>query len=186
MVLEFTEDKNCAYLANQYMLGDGLLVAPIFNEDSMAEYYLPEGTWTNYLTGEEREGGKWYREKQGYLSIPLYVKEGSIVAEGAHNENAVYDYADGVTFRVYRVKDGQELSAVVYDGEAREAASVKVQRTGDTCKVIVTNDRPCTVRLMNVTEPASVAGGTFMKEYHMNNKDLVLTFEGSGEAVVKF
>lgn len=186
MVLEFTEDKNCAYLANQYMLGDGLLVAPIFNEDSMAEYYLPEGTWTNYLTGEEREGGKWYREKQGYLSIPLYVKEGSIVAEGAHNENAVYDYADGVTFRVYRVKDGQELSAVVYDGEAREAASVKVQRTGDTCKVIVTNDRPCTVRLMNVTEPASVAGGTFMKEYHMNNKDLVLTFKGSGEAVVKF
>ena len=28
---------------NQYMLGDSLLVAPIFNEDSMAEYYLPEG-----------------------------------------------------------------------------------------------------------------------------------------------
>ncbi len=41
----------------------------------MAEYYLPEGTWTSLLTGEEKEGGKWYREKHGYLSIPLYVKE---------------------------------------------------------------------------------------------------------------
>lgn len=41
MVLEFTEDKNCAYLASQYTLGDSLLVAPIFNEEGMAEYYLP-------------------------------------------------------------------------------------------------------------------------------------------------
>ena len=38
MVLEFTEDRNCAYLASQYMLGDSLLVAPIFNEDGIAEY----------------------------------------------------------------------------------------------------------------------------------------------------
>ena len=52
MVLEFTEDKNCAYLATQYMLGDSLLAAPIFRDDSIAEYYLPEGTWTSLLTGE--------------------------------------------------------------------------------------------------------------------------------------
>ena len=60
----------------QYMLGDSLLAAPIFRDDSIAEYYLPEGTWTSLLTGEVKEGGKWYTEKHGYLSIPLYVKEG--------------------------------------------------------------------------------------------------------------
>ena len=86
------------------MLGDSLLAAPIFR-DSIAEYYLPEG-WTSLLTGEVKEGGKWYTEKHGYLSIPLYVKEGSIVAMGARNDNAVYDYADGVTFRAYALKDG--------------------------------------------------------------------------------
>ena len=56
MVLEFTGDKNCSYLATQYMLGDSLLVAPIFNDKSMAEYYLPEGTWTSLLSGEVKEG----------------------------------------------------------------------------------------------------------------------------------
>ena len=76
------------------MLGDSLLAAPIFRDDSIAEYYLPERTWTSLLTGEVKEGGKWYAEKHGYLSIPLYVKEGSIVAMGARNDNAVYDYAD--------------------------------------------------------------------------------------------
>lgn len=62
------------------MLGDSLLVAPIFNEDGIAEYYLPEGHWTSLLSGDVKEGGRWYKEKHGYLSIPLYVREGSIVA----------------------------------------------------------------------------------------------------------
>ena len=39
----------------QYMLGDSILVAPIFREDSMGEFYLPEGTWTHLLSGERRE-----------------------------------------------------------------------------------------------------------------------------------
>ncbi len=159
MVLEYTEDKNCQYLATQYMMGDSLLVAPIFNADSMAEYYLPAGTWTNYLTGEEREGGKWYSEKHGYLSIPLYVKEGSIVAEGAVNTTAVYDYAENVNFKVYRVADGQTVSTVVYDGDAKEETKVSVTRTGSTYKIKVEGSKPCTVTLVNVAESVAFAQG---------------------------
>lgn len=187
MPLEFPEDRNCSYIATQYMLGDSLLVAPVFNEDSMAEYYLPEGIWTNYLTGEEREGGKWYREKHGYLSIPLFVKEGSIVAIGAHNENAVYDHADGVTFKVYRVKDGQTLSSVVYDDNANAVSELSITRSGNTCKLKVTAGKPCTVKLMNVTSPVKVAGGDHAHQYLMENgRNLAIAFEGSGEAEVLF
>lgn len=187
MPLEFPEDRNCSYLATQYMLGDSLLVAPIFNEDSMAEYYLPEGIWTNYLTGEEREGGKWYREKHGYLSIPLYAKEGSIVANGAHNENAVYDYADGVTFRVYRVKEGQTLASAVYDENANETSRVTVTRSGNTCKIGVTAGKPCTVELMNVTRPIKVLSGGQEQQCRMKDgKHLTISFAGSGEAEVLF
>lgn len=187
MPLEFPEDRNCAYLATQYMLGDSLLVAPIFNEDSMAEYYLPEGIWTNYLTGEGREGGKWYREKHGYLSIPLYVKEGSIVANGAHNENAVYDYADGVTFRVYRVKEGQTLNSFVYDENAGAASQVSVTRNGNTCRIKVTAGKPCTVKLMNVTQPVKAADAERELPYQMEDgKHLTISFAGSGEAEILF
>ncbi|MDE7009406.1 MAG: alpha-xylosidase, partial [Lachnospiraceae bacterium] len=79
MVMEFTGDKTCHYLDKQYMLGDNLLAAPIFNDQSIAEYYLPKGTWTDFFTGEVKEGGCWVNEKHGYLSIPLMVKENSIV-----------------------------------------------------------------------------------------------------------
>ena len=67
MVMEFTEDKTCHYLDKQYMLGDSLLVAPIFNDQSMAEYYLPKGVWTDFFTGEVKNGGQWITEKHGGL-----------------------------------------------------------------------------------------------------------------------
>ena len=46
MVLEYERDPICAYLDKQYMLGDNLLVAPIFNDKGQASYYLPKGTMT--------------------------------------------------------------------------------------------------------------------------------------------
>lgn len=42
MVLSYTNDKMCNYLDKQYMLGDSLLVAPIFNDEGIGEYYLPK------------------------------------------------------------------------------------------------------------------------------------------------
>ena len=43
MVMEFDRDPAARYLDMQYMLGDSLLVAPVFREDNEVEYYLPEG-----------------------------------------------------------------------------------------------------------------------------------------------
>jgi alpha-D-xyloside xylohydrolase len=73
MVLEFPDDLTCRYLDMQYMLGSALLVAPIFNPNGEANYYLPEGEWRNLLTGETAQGEGWRKEKHAYLSVPLWV-----------------------------------------------------------------------------------------------------------------
>ena len=182
MVLEFTEDKNCAYLATQYMLGDSLLAAPIFRDDSIAEYYLPEGTWTSLLTGEVKEGGKWYTEKHGYLSIPLYVKEGSIVAMGARNDNAVYDYADGVTFRAYALKDGIKAETVVYGTENEKEASADVVKNGTSYEITVESKKASKVALMNVGAPKQVNGAS----YTQDGENVIVEFHGDGKAEVVF
>lgn len=181
MVLEFTEDKNCAYLATQYMLGDSLLVAPIFNENSMAEYYLPEGSWTDFLTGEVREGGRWYRERHGYLSIPLYVRENSIVAVGQRDDNAVYDYAEGVNFRVYGLKEGCSAETAVYGVTNERETAVQVAREGEHYCVSVTGGRQCSVRLMNVGSPVRVTGADWQL---VDGKHVELIIEGSGTVEV--
>ena len=47
MVLEFPGDRSGFDADTQYMLGDALLVAPVFTADGTVEYYVPEGQWTS-------------------------------------------------------------------------------------------------------------------------------------------
>lgn len=136
MVLEYTDDPTCAYLDKQYFLGDSLLVAPIFNDKSMAKFYLPEGKWTNYFTGEVKEGGKWYRETVPYTEIPLYVKPGTLLALGA-KEQAVYDYEDNVTLKLYELTDGKSASTVVYGQDRTKRLEASVTRNGDSYQISV-------------------------------------------------
>lgn len=180
MVLEFTEDKNCAYLASQYMLGDSLLVAPVFRADSIAEYYLPAGRWTSLLTGEVKEGGRWYTEKHGYLSIPLYVREGRIVALGAENDGPVYDYADGVSFLVYELQDKKQAETLVYSAGNEKEASAAVTREGGTYEITVESGKPGRVVLVNAGKPQQVS----ITDYHMDGENLVLPYAGGKKETI--
>lgn len=77
-MFEFPDDPACHTLDRQYMLGPSLLVAPVFHE-SEVEYYVPEGTWTNLLTGGTVTGPGWRRETHGFHTLPLLAKEGAII-----------------------------------------------------------------------------------------------------------
>jgi alpha-D-xyloside xylohydrolase len=156
MVLEFNDDRTCCYLDKQYMLGDTLLVSPVFNDKGIAEYYLPEGRWTNYLTGEEREGGKWFKEYHDYMSIPLYARPNSIVAVGAVDTDCEYDYAADALYKVYALDDGATASTVIYDGTANKDGSVTVTRNGDSYTIKADINKPCRVQLVNVKDSITV------------------------------
>ena len=110
------------------MFGDSLLVAPIFNEEGIAEYYLPQGTWTNLLSGKIVEGGGYYTEYYDYMSIPCFVKENSIIAMGAVNSTPEYDYVNEVMLAVYGLSDGATAATCVYNMEAKKELTVSVSR----------------------------------------------------------
>ncbi|QNU68449.1 alpha-xylosidase [Ruminiclostridium herbifermentans] len=151
MVLEFTEDRNCHYLDKQYMLGDALLVSPIFNSNSMAEYYLPEGIWTNFFTGEKVEGSKWIKEKHSYLSIPLMVRENSIIAVGAHDDRADYDYGDGVQLRVYQLVEGKTAETVVYNMDGTKDLEASILKKDGKITVRVKAKKAYSICFVNET-----------------------------------
>ncbi|MCH5262860.1 MAG: alpha-xylosidase [Lachnospiraceae bacterium] len=175
MVLEFTEDKNCSYLDKQYMLGDNLLVAPIFNDESIGSFYLPKGTWTDFFTGEVLTGGDWYERKYDYLHLPLMVRENSIVAMGSHDDKPDYDYADGVELRVYALVDGKTTETTVYDMNQNAALHVSVVKNGTKITLQSDgNDKPYTVRLVNVQ--AQSATGASVQAV---GNDTVLTLENN-------
>lgn len=137
MFLEFPEDLTCETLDRQYMLGDSLLAAPVFKESGEVSYYLPEGVWTNYLTGEVRTGGRWYTEVFDYFHLPLMVREGTVLAVGADETRPDYDYTSGTTLRLYRMKEGSRVQILVPDSEGRGGVQVEAVREGREITVTV-------------------------------------------------
>ena len=81
MVLEFPDDPTCEDIDTQYMLGDDLLVAPIFREDGVARFYVPDDgsgqPWTNIITKTAYEPGKWYTEQYDYHTLPVLARPGT-------------------------------------------------------------------------------------------------------------
>lgn len=146
MALEFEGEENCRYLDKQYMLGDSLLVAPIFNEEGMAHYYLPKGRWVNYFTKEETDGNVWRKEKHDYLSIPLWVRENSVIPTGIAFERADYTFAQNLEFQVFGLTDKAET--VVYQ-EEKEIARASFVREKNTIRMQIGGAAGCRVRLVN-------------------------------------
>ncbi|MEK3797251.1 alpha-xylosidase [Peribacillus sp. FSL H8-0477] len=160
MVLEFNEDETCHYLDRQYMLGDSLLAAPIFNDQGIVKYYLPKGKWTNFLTNQVVEGEKWHTEEHGYLTLPFMAKENSIIAVGSVESTADYDYLSDVTFHVFELADGSLISTELYSNKGIKTGWAEAKREGDTIVFKVSETvKNYSVLLRNITK-ASVSSGT--------------------------
>ncbi|GIV16914.1 MAG: alpha-xylosidase [Armatimonadota bacterium] len=160
MFVEFPEDPGCDTLDRQYMLGPSLLVAPVFSPEGVVDYYLPAGRWTNLLSGRVVEGGRWIKEKHGFLSLPLMVRPGSVIPMGAVDTRPDYHYPDGVTFHVFDMGDGVEVKTHVPDVKGRIALVLHTRREGGLLTFRAEGDtRRWSILLRNVANVHKVEGG---------------------------
>jgi alpha-D-xyloside xylohydrolase len=138
MVMEYPGDPLCHTLDKQYMLGDGLLVAPVFFEDGHCDVYLPDGMFTNFFTGEVVQGGRLIRGKYNYMSLPVFIPENTLITRG-RDDRAEYDYHENVTVHAYQLT---EQTIELYDREGRLRAAVTGRAHGDDVTFTVDGDAP--------------------------------------------
>lgn len=53
LYIEFPEDKRVYSIEDEYMLGDGLLVAPVLEDSDKRDIYLPKGIWRELWSNKE-------------------------------------------------------------------------------------------------------------------------------------
>lgn len=162
MILEYQMDPAVRYLDQQYMLGKSILVAPIFNEEGRGEYYLPDGTWSHLLSGEEKQGGRWYTETYDFHSLPVYVAENTLLAIGNGQMSASYHYPEAVQIRIYSLKTDQEISCIVPDEYGRDALWINAVRKQN--KLILEShgeNQRMSYCLVNCHKIKSIDGGTY-------------------------
>ncbi len=183
MILEFEKDEACAFLDKQYMLGDSILVAPIFNEEGEAKYYIPNGKWTNFITGKKYEGGSWVKEIHDYLSIPMLIKENSLIAVGENNSRPDYDFRKNVEVLAFELIDGLKTSTKVLDKEQTEVLVVEALKNDNTITIQSTGtEGNWTFILKDVNNVKEVSGADFSS----SAKDTKINIaNGNSEIVIK-
>ena len=146
MILEFPDDPACDTLDRQYMLGESLLVAPVFRKDGEVQYYLSEGNWTDLLHMDSvTEGGCWQTEVHDFLSLPLMVRPGTVLPIGSRDDRPDYDYTDGLELHVFGVEDGVTVTVEVPDTKGGIAAVYRVTMENGQATVETDAVKPYTV-----------------------------------------
>jgi alpha-D-xyloside xylohydrolase len=168
MLLEFPADPTCAYLDQQYMLGDSLLVAPVFSHEGSVSYYVPEGLWTNLLNGKQVRGPGWQRETHDFMSLPLLARPNAVIPIGNRTDRPDYDFGDGVTLHVFSMEDGHTSKVEIPSLNGRIETMFELTRRGDTIHIQRRGpDKPWHV---------ARAGSTVAQmEKHSNEGDIQLT-----------
>lgn len=81
LAYEFPADKNCGAMADEYMFGSDILVAPVMEYGARErEVYLPSGaSWVCANTGKEYAGGQTVTSAAPLDIIPLFLRDGAIL-----------------------------------------------------------------------------------------------------------
>lgn len=127
LILEFQEDRNVRGIGHEYMLGDSLLVAPVFDQDDFS-VYLPDGKWTDFFTGHIIEGGRWFSFRPNIDEIPVFIRENTIVP--MLEDGCCYDLDEKFRDLHIYMNISSSISAVYYDDgyEGHVRANVKEGR----------------------------------------------------------
>lgn len=78
LFIEYPDDPGSWLVDNEYLFGSDLLVAPLFENVTSRDVYLPPGEWIDYQSGQVYTGG-WHKINAGAIPVILMVREGSVI-----------------------------------------------------------------------------------------------------------
>lgn len=131
MFLEYASDPAVWYLDQQYMLGDSLLVAPVFNDEGIVTYYLPKGEWYGILDKKMRTGPGYVTETHDFFGLPVLLKPSGALVMGKGGEKVEYDWTDGFKLLV-NVEEGMDVTVDLPHHEklGETVLSLRIKATG--------------------------------------------------------
>ena len=142
---------------DQYMMGESILVAPLFAGDKTRKVVLPQGKWYDFYTGELVGEGQVITADHGLDKIPLYVKDGGIVPM-VPTANKTMKWAAGLPLEI-RVYGHKPKEYTLYDDNGQTFDYEKGAYSQQLLKVMKTSDG-----LKGSMVPISLDGGWSYKE----------------------
>lgn len=142
-------DLGVATADSCYLLGDDLLVAPARDENGTQWAYLPAGRWYDHATRAAFDGPGWVRRTLPEGALPLFVRDGAIVATSPGIDRVPDGPFRGIELELWGAHDTTRVVHAV-DGATRIATSAH------DGTLTVTADGPLDLRAIRVVHPGDV------------------------------
>jgi len=113
--LHFPDDPKAVECGDQYLWGRNVLVAPVVEKGATTRrIYLPRGAWYDFWTHERVEGGREINRPVDLETMPLYVREGSILPLGPVKQFTGEIVEEPLSVSIY---PGTDASFLLYEDD---------------------------------------------------------------------
>jgi len=113
--LHFPDDPKAVECGDQYLWGGNVLVAPVVEKSATTRrVYLPRGAWYDFWTQERVEGGREIIRSVDLETMPLYVREGSILPLGPIKQFIGEKVDEPIAISIYL---GADASFLLYEDD---------------------------------------------------------------------
>ncbi|HEY4206031.1 MAG TPA: TIM-barrel domain-containing protein, partial [Puia sp.] len=131
LVMDYPDDKHTFNLADEYMIGDDILAAPLTADEADRKIYLPAGIWYDFNTSKPMEGGRTYTIHPPTTELPIFIRAGAIIPLAKPVEHIGTDDQFDITCYVYGDHDGRgnlfEDDGYTFDYERGDYNSVELR-----------------------------------------------------------
>ncbi len=128
LCIEFPNDPGAWGVEDQYMFGSQLLVAPLMENGTQRNVYLPSGKWIDYQDGKVYNGG-WNTIKAGHIPAVILVRDGAVIPHIALAQRTDKMDWSKLDLRVYAA-DATQATGLLCLPSDNELKPVSLTRTG--------------------------------------------------------
>lgn len=138
LVLEYEDDSRTHDLDTQFLLGEELLVAPVFDEQGTTDVYLPEGEWYDHWSGERHLGGRTVTVETPLDTMPIFVRAGGLVPKREATQTVQSGTPETLTVTTGLPAEGTCSSTFsFYDEDRDDVVDIDLDTTADEYRLTV-------------------------------------------------
>ena len=113
--LHFPDDPKAVECGDQYLWGRSVLVAPVVEKGATTRrVYLPRSNWYDFWSGERLAGGREISRPVNLETMPLFVREGSILPLGPVKQFSAEKVDEPLAISIY---PGADASFLLYEDD---------------------------------------------------------------------
>jgi alpha-D-xyloside xylohydrolase len=121
LVMDWPSDAETWTVDDQWLIGPGLLVAPVVAGQATRSVYLPEGAWYDFWTGARHDGRRRIEVRPSLEHVPLFVRGGTLLPLARVTLHTDDVRSGELTVRAY---GGADAALTLYEDDGAHPATL--------------------------------------------------------------